>query len=173
VEVSSGHDNCVKVCLRSIFESNSVSRNTRQKWFGIKVLGPLIWHRLAPEAASNAFGSVLPTHGGNIFGGVGCSNNQNSLVFELFSISDIVSMDDSSLEIVKAFNLRHIRGAEMSTSNYHVVEDLGEISVVFELSSSNRKFRSSIIESHAHNTSVCLDPLFTLVLLESGHDVVV
>ena len=82
-------------------------------------------------------------------------------------------MNDSALEIIEAFNGRHIRGAEMSTSNYHIVELLDVISVVFQLSCPNCKFLSSIIESHVLDTGISLDPLLTLVLLEAGHDVVV
>jgi hypothetical protein len=82
-------------------------------------------------------------------------------------------MDDSTLEIAISFNLRHIRSAEMSTSNYHVVELLDEISVVFQLSGSNSEFLGTIIEGHALDTGISLDPLLTLVLLEAGHDVVV
>jgi hypothetical protein len=82
-------------------------------------------------------------------------------------------MDDSTLEIAISFNLRHIRSAEMSTSNYHVVELLDEISVVFQLSGSNSEFLGAIIEGHALDTGISLDPLLTLVLLEAGHDVLV
>jgi len=173
VEVSSRHDDRVIVSGRAILECDGVARNTDQNRLGVKVVWPLVWHRVAPEAARNTLRSILPAHGCDVLGGEGCADNQDSLVFEILCISDVMSMDDPTLEITETFDLRHIRGAKMSASNYHIVELLDEIGVVVQLSRSDSEFLCCVIKSHTLDTGIGLDPVITLVLLEAAHDVLV
>ena len=75
MEITSCHDDCVKVCLRPIFESNGIAGDICQKRLRIKVLGSFVRHSLASVAARDALGAILPAHRGDILSGVGRSDH--------------------------------------------------------------------------------------------------
>jgi len=176
--VSSAHDDNINFFSSSILKGAHFAFNFSEERLGFKTFRPVESHRSSSVRAGDVLASIFVALRSNIFSRVRSSNDHNALVGEFTSISEVVRVKYSSLELFNAREIRHVRNMEVTSASHHIVEFLSSFFTVSDrtfssvFSDSDREVICLRVEHYGVNNSVEVNPVLDVRFLNASIDVI-
>lgn len=122
VLVASAQNDSVELFLGAILKGAFFAFYFLKERYSFETFGPMESHRVSSVTQGDVFAAILVALRSDIFSGVRGSNDKNARVPELNGISEVMGVQNSSFERLKAREVRHVRYMEMSTAREYEVE---------------------------------------------------
>ena len=125
--VASAKNDSVNFLGRSVLEGAHFAINFGEEGLGLETFGPFEAHGTSSVRAGNVLAAVFVALRSDIFGRVGSSDDHDALVLEFKGVSEVVGVQDSSLELFDSFEVRYVGNMEVTGASQNVVESLGSL----------------------------------------------
>jgi hypothetical protein len=125
--VSSAQNDGIQLLGGAVLEGAELSFDLLEDGLDGESFGPVEVHGLGSVGASDVSASVLVDLRSDIFSRVGSSDDHDSGVGELTSISEVMRVEDSSLEFFDSGEVGNVRDMEVTSACEHPVESLGSL----------------------------------------------
>ncbi len=118
------------------------------------------------------FAAVLPALRANVLGRIAGADDQDVLVLELQSVTEVMRMQHPAVEGIETLKFRHVGRREMPGSHHHIVELLRVLLVVGEIMRNHREFLRAFVERYPPHRRAEADPLAYIGFLHAAFDII-
>jgi len=123
--VASAQNDSVNFLGRSVLEGAHFAVDLSEEGLGLETFGPFEAHGTSSVRAGDVLAAIFVALRCDIFGRVGSSDDHDALVFELKSVSEVVGVQDSTLELFNSFEVGYVGDMEVTSASQNVVESFG------------------------------------------------
>jgi len=140
VKVSSAKEDGVNVSAAAVLEVNRIPIDAGQQRSLFDRFGPVVSHGLRSPGANDVLGAIFDALKGDVLGGIGGADEEQSLARELICVAEIVRMHHTTGELFDAGEGRDVRGGIVTRGDDNVGEALGgQHDIVLEILDNDRE----------------------------------
>jgi len=176
--VASAQNDSVKLLGRSVLEGAHLTFYLGEEGLGLETFGPFEAHGFSSVRAGDVLTAIFVALRCDIFGRVGSSDDHDALIAELTSFSEVVGVQDSTLELIKTFKVGYVGDMEVASASHDVVEsfgcffDVGHGAIGGVFSGDDLEVVGLGEELDVMHDGVKVDPVLDVGLLNTALDVV-